>query len=114
MGRAMDHVEGMPANKRISGLLFLPEEESIKPEAENCIRCGKCVDACPMGLEPYLLSRLTALEMWDEVEDHSIMDCIDCGCCVFSCPAHRRLLDDLRAGKAKVGGIIRARAAEKK
>jgi electron transport complex protein RnfC len=114
MGRAMDHVEGMPANKRISGLLFLPEAESIKPEAENCIRCGKCVDACPMGLEPYLLSRLTALEMWDEVEDHAIMDCIDCGCCVFSCPSHRRLLDDLRAGKAKVGGIIRARAAEKK
>ena len=114
MGRAMDHVEGMPANKRISGLLFLPEAESIKLEAENCIRCGKCVDACPMGLEPYLLSRLTALEMWEEVEDHSIMDCIDCGCCVFSCPSHRRLLDDLRAGKAKVGGIIRARAAEKK
>lgn len=112
MGRAMDHIEGMPANKRLSGLLFLPEAESIRPEQENCIRCGKCVDACPMGLEPYLLSRLSSLEMWEEVEDHAIMDCIDCGCCVFTCPAHRRLLDNIRVGKAQVGGIIRARAAK--
>ena len=101
MGRAMDHTEDMPANKRLSGLLFMPEAESVRPEPENCIRCGKCVSACPMGLEPYLLSRLSELEMWDELEKHSIMDCIDCGCCVFTCPAHRRLLDDIRPGKAK-------------
>ncbi len=111
MGRAMDHIEDMPANKRLSGLLFLPEAESIRPEAENCIRCGKCVQACPMGLEPYLLQRLSELEMWDDVEKHSVMDCIDCGCCVFTCPAHRPLLDDIRKGKAKVGGILRERAA---
>ena len=111
MGRAMDHTEDMPANKRLSGLLFMPEAESVRPEPENCIRCGKCVSACPMGLEPYLLSRLSELEMWDELEKHSIMDCIDCGCCVFTCPAHRRLLDDIRPGKAKVGGILRERAA---
>ena len=110
-GRAMDHTEDMPANKRLSGLLFMPEAESVRPEPENCIRCGKCVSACPMGLEPYLLSRLSELEMWDELEKHSIMDCIDCGCCVFTCPAHRRLLDDIRPGKAKVGGILRERAA---
>ena len=114
MGRAIDHTEGMPANKRLSGLLFLPEAESLLPEPENCIRCGKCVSACPMGLEPYLLSRLSELEMWDELEKHDIMDCIDCGCCVFTCPAHRRLLDDIRPGKAKVGGILRERAAAKK
>ena len=114
MGRAMDHIEGMPANKRLSGLLFLSEEESIRPEEENCIRCGKCVDACPMGLEPYLLSRMSELEMWDDIEKHSIMDCIDCGCCVFTCPAHRRLLDHIRPGKAKVGSIMRERAAANK
>ncbi len=114
MGRAMDHTEGMPANKRLSGLLFLSEEESIRPEEENCIRCGKCVDACPMGLEPYLLSRMSELEMWDDIEKHSIMDCIDCGCCVFTCPAHRRLLDHIRPGKAKVGSIMRERAAANK
>jgi electron transport complex protein RnfC len=114
MGRAMDHTEGMPANKRLSGLLFLPEAESVRPEEENCIRCSKCVQACPMGLEPYLLQRLNELEMYDEMEKHAVMDCIDCGCCVFACPAHRRLLDGIRPGKAKVGAILRERAAAEK
>ena len=114
MGRAMDHTADMPANKRLSGLLFLPEAESVRPEPENCIRCGKCVSACPMGLEPYLLSRMNELGMYDELEKHDIMDCIDCGCCVFTCPAHRRLLDDIRPGKAKVGAILRERAAAAK
>ena len=113
MGRAMVSID-MPANKRVSGLLFLPEDESRRVEPDNCIRCGKCLDACPMGLEPYLLAKLSEHELWDELEDHNVMDCIDCGCCLFTCPSHRPLLDYIRLGKGKVGGIIRARQAAKK
>ncbi|MBQ4507370.1 MAG: electron transport complex subunit RsxC [Paludibacteraceae bacterium] len=112
MGRAMNNID-MPANKRVSGLLFLPEAESRRTEPENCIRCGKCVSACPMGLEPYLLSKQAEMQMWDEMEKHDVMDCIDCGCCLFTCPSHRPLLDYIRMGKATVGGIIRARAQKK-
>lgn len=112
MGRAMNSIE-MPANKRVSGLLFMPEEESRRIKPENCIRCAKCVGACPMGLEPYLLARQAELEMWGAMEDHNIMDCIECGCCTFTCPSHRPLLDYVRLGKATVGGIIRSRQAAK-
>ena len=64
-----------------------------------------------VGLEPYLLQRMSQLEMWEDCEKHDVMDCIDCGCCVFACPAHRRLLDGIRPAKAKVGAILRERAA---
>lgn len=109
MGRAMNNTD-MPCNKRMSGALLLNREESKRCKPENCIRCGKCVQACPMGLEPYLLSKLSYLERWDDMEKHNVMDCIDCGCCQFTCPSNRPLLDYIRAGKATVGGIIRARA----
>ena len=112
MGRAMNNID-MPANKRVSGLLFMPEAESRRIAPENCIRCAKCVSACPMGLEPYLLARQAELEMWEGMEKHSVMDCIECGCCSFTCPSHRPLLDYIRMGKATVGGIIRGRQAAK-
>ncbi len=112
MGRAMSNVD-MPTNKRVSGLLLLPEDESIRQEPKNCIRCAKCVQACPMGLEPYLLAKQSEYQLWDEMEKHNIMDCIECGCCQFTCPSYRPLLDYVRMGKATVGGIIRARVAKK-
>ena len=114
MGRAISNLEAMPANKRLSALLFMPENESRRHEPTNCIRCAKCVDACPMGLEPYLLAQLSARQDWDTMEKHDVMDCIDGGCCLFTCPSHRPLLDYIRLGKGKVGANIRARQAAKK
>lgn len=114
MGRAISNLEAMPANKRLSALLFMPEKESRRHEPTNCIRCAKCVDSCPMGLEPYLLAQLSARQDWDTMEKHDVMDCIDCGCCLFTCPSHRPLLDYIRLGKGKVGANIRARQAAKK
>lgn len=114
MGRTMTNIDTMPANKRMSALLFMPEKELYHPHPSPCIRCAKCVDACPMGLEPYLLSKLAKTEEWEEMEKHRVMDCIDCGSCVFTCPAHRPLLDGIRAGKGKVGAMIRERQAAAK
>ncbi len=112
MGRAVSNVD-MPAHKRTSGILMIPENESVRHEPENCMRCGKCVEACPMGLEPFLLAKQAELKRWDEMEHNAIMDCIECGCCLYSCPSYRPLLDYVRLGKATVGGIIRARNAKK-
>ena len=112
MGRAMQNV-AMAANKRTSGILLLPMSEAVRREPQNCMRCGKCVEACPMGLEPYLLAKQAELQRWDDMEHERIMDCIECGCCLYSCPSYRPLLDYVRMGKATVGGIIRARNAKK-
>ncbi|MBQ3914550.1 MAG: electron transport complex subunit RsxC, partial [Paludibacteraceae bacterium] len=108
MGRAMQNID-MPCNKRMSGALLMTEAESKRVDPSPCIRCAKCVSACPMGLEPYLLAKLSAAQNWEAMEKLNIMDCIDCGCCLFTCPSHRPLLDYIRLGKGKVGGIIRAR-----
>lgn len=112
MGRSAVTLE-TPATKRSSGVLVLPESMSLRAEPDNCMRCCKCVTACPMGLEPYLLVQEAERELWDRMEKDNIMDCIECGCCLYSCPSHRPLLDYVRMGKATVGGIIRNRATQK-
>ena len=108
MGKAMANLEST-VTKGTSGILMLSEEKAVRDEAGPCIRCAKCVDACPMGLEPYLLMQYSQRQMWAEDEANHIMDCIECGCCIFSCPAKRPILDYVRLGKNTVGKIIRSR-----
>ena len=113
MGRAVSNVDA-PVTKGTSGVLLMPTEESLRKSAGSCIRCAKCVEACPMGLEPYLLSTLTQRNDYEELENHWIADCIECGCCTYSCPSYLPLLDWVRIGKAEVMKRIRERAAAKK
>ena len=108
MGKAMANLDA-PTLKGSSSVLYLTEEQTKRKEESNCIRCGKCVSACPMGLEPYLLNKLSKAGRWDDAEAHFIYDCIECGCCQFTCPAYIPLLDSVRFGKAKVMGIMRSR-----
>ncbi len=108
MGKAMANLDA-PTLKGSSSVLYLTEEQTKRQEESNCIRCGKCVGVCPMGLEPYLLSKLAKVARWDDAEAHFIYDCIECGCCSFTCPAYIPLLDNIRFGKAKVMGIMRSR-----
>lgn len=108
MGKAMSNIDA-PTLKGSSSILFLTEKQTKRHEESNCIRCGKCIGACPMGLEPYLLNKLSRVAKWDEAEANKIYDCIECGCCSFTCPAYIPLLDSIRFGKSRVMGIMRSR-----
>lgn len=108
MGKALVSDE-VPICKGTNCVTILSGEESLRKEAQPCIRCAKCVSVCPMGLEPYLLARAASLKMWEKAEGEDITSCIECGSCQFTCPAHRPLLDNIRYGKSTVTGIIRAR-----
>ena len=108
MGKAIGTMD-VPVVKGTSGVLVFPESESRRNEAANCIRCAKCVEVCPMGMEPYLLMNFTEKELYGRAEIEKIMDCMECGSCSFICPSNRPLLDFVRLGKNKVGQLIRAR-----
>ena len=108
MGKALASVDA-PVCKGSSGVLLLTREESVRKPARDCIRCAKCVNVCPMGLNPTLLMTATEFQNWELAEKNHITDCIECGSCSYTCPANRPLLDRIRLGKGKVMGIIRAR-----
>lgn len=112
MGKALANTE-VPICKGSSGVLLMNDQEARRAEPQPCIRCAKCVGVCPMGLEPFLLATCSAKGDWERVEHEMIMSCIECGSCQFTCPSHRPMLDYIRLGKGKVGGIIRARNAKK-
>ena len=102
-----------PVTKGCSGITVMSGRDAQRREATQCIKCAKCVSACPMGLEPYLLGALSENGDFETMEKERIMDCIECGSCQFTCPANRPLLDYCRLGKGKVGAMIRARQAKK-
>ena len=112
MGKALTSTE-VPICKGTNSVTILSGDEARRKEPEPCIRCAKCVLVCPMGLEPYLLAKLSEVQNWERCEHEDIVNCIECGSCQFTCPAYRPLLDNIRQGKATVMGIIRARAAKK-
>ncbi len=108
MGKALLSPD-IPVTKGTSGVLLLPHEESVRQPMRACIRCAKCVNVCPMGLNPTYLMRDVQYADWDQVERGYVLDCIECGSCSYACPSHRPLLDFIRVGKQRVSAIVRAR-----
>lgn len=108
MGRALLSAD-IPVTKGTSGILILPREESVRKPMRNCIRCAKCVQVCPMGLNPAFLMRDVQYKAWDDAEKGYVVDCIECGSCSYTCPSSRPLLDYIRMGKQQVMTIIRSR-----
>lgn len=108
MGKALASIE-VPVTKGTSGVLIIQTLEAKRKQMRDCIRCAKCIDVCPMGLNPTLLMNLTEYKEWDRAEKERINDCIECGSCSYTCPSDRPLLDYIRLGKSTVTKIVRER-----
>ncbi len=92
----------VPVIKGTSGVLVLNEKEARIPEPNPCIRCGKCVDICPVNLQPLFISQLSLKGKFDETQKYHVLDCIECGSCSFICPSKRPLLQSIRVAKREV------------
>lgn len=87
MGIAVASLD-VPVLKGTSGVLVLSEGETPPKESYPCIRCGRCLDACPVFLNPQRLGKLAINERWPEMTSHHLMDCMLCGCCSYVCPSN--------------------------
>lgn len=112
MGKAIVSLE-VPVCKGTNSITVLTGDDAHRKAVQPCIRCGKCVDACPMGLEPYLLATLSSLKEYERLEKEDVTSCISCGSCQFTCPSHRPILDNILQGKGEVMRKIKARNARK-
>jgi electron transport complex protein RnfC len=96
------HSLDAPVMKGTSGILALDENMARPAEQSPCIKCGKCVDICPMGLLPYLISANAEKDRFDEAEKFNALDCIECGSCSYICPANRHLVQGIRLAKSEI------------
>ncbi|MBS4535952.1 electron transport complex subunit RsxC [Clostridium sp. D2Q-14] len=101
MGLAQFTIE-VPTIKGTSGILILNEQDAKIPDPDPCIRCGKCVNICPVNLQPLFISKLSLKKMYDEAESYNPLSCIECGSCSFICPSKRPLLQSIRVAKKEI------------
>lgn len=98
MGTSAVNIDA-PVTKLTSGLLLLSGKISDKAPESVCIRCGKCVDVCPMGLQPFAISKTAKANNLDTLRSLHVLDCIECGSCAYTCPGRLPLLDYCKLGK---------------
>ncbi len=98
MGRPIASLDA-PVVKGTSGILALTEQETLRKQEYPCIRCGRCLDACPYFLNPSRLARLSRARLFDSMMDYHIMDCVECGSCTYSCPSGIPIVQLIRTGK---------------
>ena len=98
MGFAQSNLEA-PVVKATNSILCLMKDENGAAENPVCLRCGKCVEACPMRLQPLYMYRYVNANRLDQLERLNLMDCMECGCCAFTCPGKLPLVEKFRLGK---------------
>ena len=102
MGRTVASLDE-PVVKATNGIVAMGEKEAILSEPSPCIHCGRCVEACPLNLNPVAFAKALSMEDEDEKEAllkrEDVAQCMECGCCAFVCPAHRPLVANNREDK---------------
>ncbi len=101
MGVAVDRLD-VSIIKHNNAILVFGQKEASIPDETQCIRCGRCITACPMKLMPTNLDIMARNKDIDGLKQHHVMDCIECGCCTYVCPAKRYLVQSIRNGKSYV------------
>jgi H+/Na+-translocating ferredoxin:NAD+ oxidoreductase subunit C len=99
-----------PVTKGTSCILVLTPSEAAQVKSAPCIRCGRCVTVCPMGLVPNMMATAAERESWEIGSDYGAMDCMECGCCTYTCPAGRPIVQLVRTAKY----MLRKAEAKKK
>ncbi len=94
----------VPITKGTSGIVFLSKQDLAEAEESVCIRCGKCIEVCPMGLVPTTLMYRVKKEQFRQAEESGVAHCYECGACAYACPAKIPLVDYMKFGKAKAHG----------
>jgi len=101
MGFALSTLN-VPVTKGTSGILAIPEEGVVHTdEFGPCIRCGRCIDICPMGLMPSMLSLLSEKGHYEDAKEYNLFDCFECGSCAFVCPSKRPMVQLIRLAKSQ-------------
>lgn len=88
--------------KGMGGILAMTEEEAKKPDVSNCINCARCVDVCPVHLQPVQIERAVNVRDFERTQEYHALDCVECGSCSFICPAKRPLVEAIRLAKREI------------
>ena len=104
----------IPTAKSTGGIVVYNEKDAKSIDEGPCIRCGKCVAACPIGLNPYLIKRAADADKLDEAKALNVNDCILCGCCSYECPSRRWLTASFKIVKQKLAAQAKAKGGSAK
>ena len=103
----------VPTIKACNAVTVLGSSNNFYVEQSACLRCGKCINVCPMRLMPVLMYKALMTGDVEEMKATNLMDCIECGCCAYNCPASVPLVLGFRSGKQRIRDAAAAAAAKK-